>query len=246
MSKKKNPNAPDFRSEWPDPLSQAIEDYYYNQESEHLKDYGKVIVWFEKSRPIKFLEYLFKEDVISTWPPNMQDQHALTIIRKLWCKAEFLRMQIVQFSKKRREHLFRRPELGRIERWIYTYLDNYTGKYAKTRNILSDIKRYYPSNNVIPHWDEFEKLPPEKQTELSKKQKTMDFKLWALVNRVRKKWNYDRRKQRKENPSLGHGQRRVSDEVRKARENPRTRIKVEREARKREKQKSNSIRDFFY
>lgn len=204
---KKPKDFPNFRDKKADPIGQAMEEHITNENVKSIPGYGAVIGWLEKERPVGLLEYLFRKGVISTWPPGVKDQYALIVIHKLWCKPEFLRMQLTRFNRAYREKIVKRPEFGRVENWVYTHLDSSKRRYVTAEHLMRAVKDIFTRYQLLPPPAELAALPPAEREKLIKEQQRSDVRLSRLIERVRRKWYSDRKSQRRNSPGLRHGER---------------------------------------
>lgn len=199
--------SPNFRDRTNDPIARAVEEHLSNEKIKSERGYGKVIDWIEKKRPVRLLENLVRDGVISTWPPEHRDQHILIGVHALWCRKRYLKMQLTHFSKSERQRMLANPDFNRLQEWIFSYYENSRKKYVRISDVVAEIKKHFSSNNVLPGKTEMVKLPLKEQARLRKKQASIDAGLAKVVLKVRRRWNKQRESLRKENPGLGYGQR---------------------------------------
>lgn len=94
------------------------------------------------SLPPEFIWQLHRRGIIGN-PVTNEELKGLAILTAIWGKAWFLRPQLARYSEARRNELFFKPELTRVERYMLKcYLNLKEGKRLQTTDVIDLVKRY--------------------------------------------------------------------------------------------------------
>jgi len=105
----------------------------------NIEQYAK-----ESKLPLKILRWMVRENMVQN-PLSDTDLIGLSLVEKLWGKKNFLRVQLTQFSYKRRLHLIQTSDLeSKWERYAFSRFKNLPPKKKiKMQTIINEIELTY-------------------------------------------------------------------------------------------------------